>query len=86
MHQRSVVKVNLWSGLRAFTGGQQVVEVEAQTVGEVLTGLVAAFPGLEAVLDSGVSVAVDGKVIASSLHMPVAPENEIWLMQRLKGG
>lgn len=86
MQEKSIVTVNLWSGLRAFTDGQQAVDVEAQTVGEVLDGLVAAYPGLEGVVDSGVSVAVDGKVIASSLTTPVAPENEIWLMQRLKGG
>lgn len=86
MQEKPVVKVNLWSGLRAFADGQQVVEVEARTVGDVLSGLVVACPGLEGVIEAGVSVAVDGKVIASSLTAPVAPENEIWLMQRLKGG
>ncbi len=86
MIDRPIVKVHLWSGLRAFTGGQEVVEVQAQTVGEVISGLVAAHPGLADIVESGVSVAVDGKVIASALNEPVRPENEIWLMQRLKGG
>lgn len=86
MIDRPVVKVHLWSGLRAFTGGQDVVEVPARTVGEVISGLVAAHPGLQDIVESGVSVAVDGKVIASALSEPVGPENEIWLMQRLKGG
>ncbi|MEX0283616.1 MAG: MoaD/ThiS family protein [Paracoccaceae bacterium] len=86
MMNAPLVKVHLWSGLRAFTGGQEVVEVEARTVGDVINGLVAAHPGLEDIVESGVSVAVDGKVIASALNEPVSPENEIWLMQRLKGG
>jgi len=80
------VAVHLWSGLRAFTDGQEVIEVEAKTVGEVLDGLAAAYPGLEETIAAGVSVVVDGRVIASSLTEPVTPENEIWLMQRLKGG
>ncbi len=86
MSLKPVVKIHLWSGLRAFTGGEDVVEVEAATIGELLNGLVARHPGLEDIVESGVSVAIDGKVIASGLSEAVAPENEIWLMQRLKGG
>ncbi|MBT3143306.1 hypothetical protein DS909_07365 [Phaeobacter gallaeciensis] len=81
-----MVEVNLWSGLRALTGGKQVVEVEAATVGEVLSGLVKAYPELQAPIEAGVSVAVDGRIIASGLTEPVNPDSEIYLMQRLKGG
>lgn len=81
-----MVEVNLWSGLRALTGGKQLVEVEASTVGEVLSGLVKAYPELQAPIEAGVSVAVDGRIIASGLTEPVNPDSEIYLMQRLKGG
>lgn len=81
-----MVEVNLWSGLRAFADGKDVVDVDAKNVGEVLTGLVEQYPGLEHVIESGVSVAVDGKVIASGLTEPVKPDSEVYLMQQLKGG
>ena len=81
-----MVEVNLWSGLRALADGKQVVEVEASTVGEVLRGLVQAYPQLEGPINAGVSVAVDGRIIASSLTEPVKPDSEVYLMQRLKGG
>ncbi|MDR6265078.1 MULTISPECIES: MoaD/ThiS family protein [Rhodobacterales] len=81
-----MVEVNLWSGLRAFADGKDCVEVDAKNVGEVLTGLVAQYPGLEHVIEAGVSVAVDGKVIASGLTEPVKPDSEVYLMQQLKGG
>ena len=81
-----MVAVNLWSGLRAFADGKDVVEVDAKNVGEVLTGLVAAHPGLEHVIEAGVSVAVDGRVIASGLTNEVKPDSEVYLMQQLKGG
>jgi molybdopterin synthase sulfur carrier subunit len=81
-----VVEVNLWSGLRALADGKDKVEVDASTVGEVLTGLVAAHPGLQDAIDAGVSVAVDGRIIASGLTEPVKPDSEVFLMQRLKGG
>lgn len=62
------------------------VEVEASTVGEVLRGLILKYPELEAYIDAGVSVAVDGKIIASDLTKSVTERSEIYLMQRLRGG
>lgn len=79
-------EVHLWSGLRAIAGGHEVVAVKAGTVGEVLTALVAAHPGLQVAIDAGVSVAVDGRIIASALNEPVRPDSEVYLLQRLKGG
>ena len=81
-----MVEVNLWSGLRAFTGGKTVVEVEGDTMREVLDNLAAVHPGLASAIEAGVSVAIDGRVIASSLTEPVPPDAEVFLMQRLKGG
>lgn len=81
-----MVEVNLWSGLRAFADGNDKVEVEASTVGGVLRGLVAAYPGLQGAIDAGVSVAVDGRIIAFGLTEEVKPDSEVYLLQRLKGG
>lgn len=81
-----MVEVNLWSGLRDFTGGEVTVEVEAKNIGEVLKGLVEAYPQLEPVIEAGVSVAVDGKIIASGLTEPIHPDSEVYLLQQLKGG
>jgi sulfur-carrier protein len=81
-----MVEVNLWSGLRGLADGKDKVEVQGNTVGEILTALVSAYPGLADPIEAGVSVAVDGRVIASSLTEPVDPNSEVYLMQRLKGG
>ena len=81
-----MVEVHLWSGLRALADGHETVEVEARTVGEVLSGLVAAHPGLEDAIEAGVSVSVDGRIIVSGLTEKVEPTSEVFLMQRLKGG
>ncbi len=80
-----MVEVHLWSGLRRFTEGVQVVPVEASTVGQMLDGLVAAHPGLAPVIASGVSVAIDG-VLTANRFASVTAQNEIYLIQRVKGG
>jgi len=80
-----MVEVNLWSGLRRFSGDLPVVEVEAKTTGEMLDALVVAFPGLKPAIEAGVSVAVNGEIV-NGRHVPIEPGAEIYLMQRLKGG
>ncbi|RFU12323.1 hypothetical protein DZD18_13015 [Rhodobacteraceae bacterium W635] len=81
-----MAEVHLWSGLRSLADGQEVVEVEGQTVGQVLDGLVAAHPGLEPAIKRGVSVAVDGQVVPGNRTHPVAPDSEVFLLQKLAGG
>ena len=66
--------------------GQAEVEVEASTIGEVLRGLILKYPELEDYIDAGVSVAVDGKIIANDLTKTVTEKSEIHLMQKLRGG
>ena len=84
----SKVKVHLWSGLRAFTNDASVVEVEAKTVGQLYSALAHAYPGLEEIIDDGegVSISIDGEIVPDSLVEPVRPDQEIYLLQKLKGG
>ena len=81
-----MVEVHLWSGLRSLTGGREVVEVEASNTGELLRELVRAYPQLEGPIQAGVSVAIDGRIIASGLTEPLPEGSEVYLMQRLRGG
>jgi len=81
-----MVEVNLWLGLSDFADGKTKVDVDAKNVGEVLKRIVEAHPGLEPFIEAGVSVAVDGRLIANDLTEPVYPETEVYLIQQLKGG
>ncbi|NVO54245.1 MoaD/ThiS family protein [Rhodobacteraceae bacterium B1Z28] len=81
-----MVEVHLWSGLRSLTGGQQVVEVQAATTGALLRELVRAHPQLQGPIDAGVSIAINGRIIASGLAEPIPEGSEVYLMQRLRGG
>ena len=83
---RPLVKVHLWSGLRALAGGQAVVELRAGTIGQMLDALVKEHPGLESAVEAGVSVSVDGKIYAYGLTQELTEDSEIYLLQRIKGG
>lgn len=81
-----MVEVNLWSGLKRFTDGEDKIEIEGRTIGEILNNLVRDYPDLEPTVEAGVSVAVDGKIMARDLMTKVEPDSEVFLMQQLKGG
>lgn len=81
-----MVEVALWAGLRPFADGQETVAVEARTVGELLRNLVSKYPALQPHIESGVSVAVDGRIIVSGLTETIRHDSEVVIMQRLKGG
>jgi|TARA_B100001175_G_C19457916_1_gene614919 molybdopterin converting factor small subunit len=81
-----VVQVNLWAGLRRFTDGKDTVEIKARNVGEILNALENKYPELREIIEAGVSVSVDGRIIASGLTEPVYENSEVFLLQQLKGG
>lgn len=83
---RPLIQVHLWSALRSLVGGQEVVEVRASTIGQMLDALAEAYPGLRDPIDIGVSVSIDGKIYAQNLTQPVAEGQEIYLLQRIRGG
>lgn len=80
-----MVEVNLWSGLRRFADDQTVVTVEARTVREMLDALVAAHPALTPFIKAGVSVSVNGQIV-TDMFSPITPTDEVYLIQRIKGG
>ena len=81
-----MAEVNLWSGLRQFTAGELVVKVKADTGGKMLDEIVSSYPNLEPIIEAGVSVAVDGEMIAGANHTPIKPDSEIFILQQFKGG
>jgi hypothetical protein len=52
----------------------------------MLDALEKAHLGLAPAIKAGVSVAVDGEVIANNRAAPVGRDSEVYLLQRLKGG
>ena len=66
-----MAKVHLWASLRRFAEGQEGVEVDAATVGQMLDALEKAHPGLAPAIKAGLLVAVPGEAIANNRPAPV---------------
>lgn len=81
-----MVQVKLWGSLAAAAEDQTEVEIEADTLRALLDGLAARFPALKPQLDRGVSVAIDGVIYNDDWFKRIAPDSEVVLLARLKGG
>lgn len=78
--------------LRPLTGGQRAVQVQGETLGQVVDNLEAAFPGIKArILDGdriapNLSFAVDGDVTQIGLLQPVSAGSEVQILPAISGG
>jgi molybdopterin synthase sulfur carrier subunit len=78
--------------LRSLTGGRDTVTAPGATVGEIVTALEAAYPGMRARLCDGdrlrpgLAVAVDGQFAPLGLLHTVGPTSEVHFLPALSGG
>ena len=78
--------------LQAVNGGKSAVQVDGETVHQVIDNLEKAYPGIrERLMDQGklrpnISVAVDGEVTPIGLLEAVGPQSEVHFVAAIKGG
>ena len=77
---------------RDLSGGVAVVEIDGQSLAQVVAALEARFPGVEARLcDQGqivgsLAVSIDGAVTSRGLRAVVRPDSEIHFLPAIGGG
>ena len=78
--------------LRELTGGQDTIEVEGQTVREVIEQLDRRYPGFRERLVDGdrlrptMAVLVDGRTSQLKLRQPLSPSSEVHFVPVISGG
>jgi molybdopterin converting factor small subunit len=78
--------VSISSRVRELTGGLDTFNVDAGTVGGLIRALEARFPGLGALVENEMSLAIDGEVFQDALAEPLQPGTEVVLIPRISGG
>ena len=74
------------SGLREHCDGLERVEVEAESVRNVLKAMEVRFPGFRAQLGENAAVAIDGEVFQDPLYEAVGPNSVVHFLPALSGG
>ena len=80
------VRIHLSSNLRGPAGGLAELEARGRTVGAVIDDLDRQYPGLGHQLRAGVSVVIDGLLIAHPEYEPVPEGAQIYFVPQTSGG
>jgi sulfur-carrier protein len=81
-----MVKVQVWGSLKPAIGGEDAVEVEGETINDLLKALASEYPGMAEAIRRGVSVSVNGQMYANSVMVPVPADAEVFVLPKLVGG
>ncbi len=81
-----MVKVTFTSSFRTALDGENQLELEASTIRELLMSLVAHYPRMQARLDEGIAVAIEGEIYRDNWDTVIPPDSDVFLMPRIQGG
>ncbi|MFT4825599.1 MAG: molybdopterin synthase sulfur carrier subunit [Halioglobus sp.] len=86
MQIERMVKVTFISSFRRALDGEDQLELEASTIRQLLMSLVARYPRMQAHLDAGIAVAIEGEIYRDNWDTVIPPDSEVYLMPRISGG
>lgn len=78
--------VHFPTSLRDLTDGVADVEIEAPSVRRLLKALDERFPGMAERLSEGVSVSINGEIMADALYEDIPDGAEVHFLPTLSGG
>ena len=81
-----MVQVVINGNLRQFTGGENELELQAETIRQLLRQLGERHPGLKPHLEDGIAVAIDGTIYQDAWLEPIPVGSEVHLMPKIAGG
>lgn len=80
------MQVSLNGSLRSGAGGASTLEIEANTIRELLERLVDRHPDMQEHLDQGIAVAINGEVYRDDWTVKIPSDAEVVLLPRIQGG
>lgn len=79
-------RVELSASLRELAGGAASVQIEADTIRELLRKLIERYPRMAARIDEGIAVSVNGEIFRDDQSQRIPEGAEVFLLPRIQGG
>jgi len=79
-------EVKLSASLREFVGGAASVSIDAATIRELLRKLIERYPRIEARVNEGIAVSINGEIYRDDRNEKIPDDAEVFLLPRLQGG
>ncbi len=81
-----MLRVSLSGSLRSAAGGAENIDIEAQSIRELLNRLVDRYPLMRKHLDEGIAVSIDGEIYRDNWAKIIPEGAEVFLLPRIQGG
>ena len=82
----TLMQVGLSGPLRAAADGVEHIDIEAETIRELLNRLVDRYPAMAGHMDTGIAVAIDGTIYRDNGDVKIPSGAEVYLLPRIAGG
>jgi molybdopterin synthase sulfur carrier subunit len=80
------MEVGLTGSLRSAAGGAAVVEIEANTIRELLNRIVDRYPEMNRHMEAGIAVSINGEIYRDDWSKDIPQDAEVFLLPRIQGG
>ena len=80
------MRVSLCCSFRVGNEAEGTLEVQAETIAQLMACLADRFPNLREVLSSDVAVSIDGQIYRDDWTQTIPSGAEVYLIPRIEGG
>ena len=81
-----MLEVNLAGVLRDAVGGVASIQIEADTIRELLRKIVEQYPRMHDRVEQGIAVSIDGQIFRDNWGQSIPQDAEVFLLPRIDGG
>lgn len=81
-----MARVHLQRSHAEYTNGTRELTIDGDTVGQLIDGLDAVYPGLGVALRRGSSVAIDSAIVANGEFERVDDDTDVHFISKVVGG
>jgi len=81
-----MLRVNIGGSLRTAVEGADSIDLEAETIDELLRSLSLRYPRFESLLKSGIAVAINGEIYRDNWYVKIPLDAEVFILPRIQGG
>ena len=81
-----MARIVLTGNLQLHTEGVKELELDVNTIRQLMRQLTTRYPGLPADLEDEVAVSIDGTIYRDDWFAEIAPDSEVHLLPKIGGG
>ena len=81
-----MARIVLTGNLQLHTEGVKELELDVNTIRQLIRQLTTRYPGLPADLEDEVAVSIDGTIYQDDWFAEIAPDSEVHLLPKIGGG